>query len=108
MGGGVVLDLGVYAIQVSQWAFEEAPQKVIAKGELNEDGVDKYVEAELHYSGGRVGKLTFGAKEELANRVIFKGTKGEITVHCCLFFLQFLQLLTFTTDLQLLVPHKTC
>ncbi|XP_011193489.1 trans-1,2-dihydrobenzene-1,2-diol dehydrogenase [Zeugodacus cucurbitae] len=80
LGGGVVLDLGVYTIQASQWAFHEAPQKVIAKGELNEDGVDKYVEAELQYSGGRVGKLTFGAKEELANKAIFKGTKGEITL----------------------------
>ncbi|XP_011210067.2 trans-1,2-dihydrobenzene-1,2-diol dehydrogenase [Bactrocera dorsalis] len=81
LGGGVVLDLGVYTIQASQWGFQEAPEKVIAKGELNEEGVDKYVEAELHYSGGRVGKLTFGAKEELANRAIFKGTKGQITIH---------------------------
>lgn len=81
LGGGVVLDLGVYTIQASQWGFQEAPQKVIAKGELNEDGVDKYVEVELQYTGGRVGKLTFGAKEKLANEAIFKGTKGEITVH---------------------------
>lgn len=80
LGGGVVLDLGVYAIQASQWGFQDTPQKVIAKGELNEDGVDKYVEAELQYSGGRVGKLVFGAKEELANKAVFKGTKGEITI----------------------------
>ncbi|CAD7000119.1 unnamed protein product [Ceratitis capitata] len=83
LGGGVVLDLGVYTIQASQWGFQEAPQKVIAKGELNEEGVDQHIEAELQYSGGRVGKLIFSGKQELANKAIFKGTKGEITVSFC-------------------------
>ncbi|XP_017471910.1 PREDICTED: trans-1,2-dihydrobenzene-1,2-diol dehydrogenase-like isoform X2 [Rhagoletis zephyria] len=80
LGGGVVLDLGVYTIQASQWGFQEAPEKIVAKGELNEEGVDKYVDAVLHYSGGRVGKLIFGGKEQLANKAVFKGSKGEITL----------------------------
>lgn len=40
LGGGTVLDLGVYTIQVILWAFRAAPTKIVAKGKLNEDGVD--------------------------------------------------------------------
>ncbi|XP_067624806.1 trans-1,2-dihydrobenzene-1,2-diol dehydrogenase-like isoform X2 [Eurosta solidaginis] len=80
LGGGVTLDMGVYAIQASQWGFKEAPQKVIAKGELNEDGVDKHIEVELQYSGGRVSKIVVTSKEKLANKAFFKGTKGQITI----------------------------
>lgn len=80
MGGGTCLDLGIYTIQVSQWAFQEPPQEIKAKGTLNAEGVDIEVKAELHYPGKRVSRMHLSAKEELGNNAVIKGTKGQITV----------------------------
>ena len=54
MGGGTILDLGVYCVFFSQWVFNgEKPQKVMATGHLNADGVDESVTATLLYTNGR-------------------------------------------------------
>jgi len=80
LGGGVVLDLGVYTIQCSLWAFQEPPQKILAKGEVNNEGVDIHVDAELNFSGGRKANMTFSAKGWLDNKAVIKGSKGSITL----------------------------
>ncbi|XP_059221348.1 trans-1,2-dihydrobenzene-1,2-diol dehydrogenase [Stomoxys calcitrans] len=80
LGGGTILDLGIYTIQVSQWAFQEPPQKIVAKGTLNENGVDIDVETELIYSGNRKSKMRTSALGELDNKAVIKGTKGQITL----------------------------
>ncbi|KAI9583940.1 trans-1,2-dihydrobenzene-1,2-diol dehydrogenase [Glossina fuscipes] len=83
LGGGTCLDLGIYTIQCAQWAFQEPPQKIIAKGTLNADGVDVEAIAELRYSGNRKATCHFSGERLLDNKAVIKGTKGEIT------FLQF-------------------
>ncbi|XP_037958054.1 trans-1,2-dihydrobenzene-1,2-diol dehydrogenase isoform X1 [Teleopsis dalmanni] len=80
LGGGVILDLGIYAIQVSQWAFQEPPVKIVANGEVNTEGVDIAVNAELHYTRNRISKISLSGKKQLDNKAIIKGTKGEITL----------------------------
>ena len=80
LGGGVVLDLGVYTIQFSQWAFQEPPQKIVAIGELNAEGVDVDVKVDLHYTGGRKSKMAFSSKEEFDNKAVITGSKGQITL----------------------------
>ncbi|XP_058818873.1 trans-1,2-dihydrobenzene-1,2-diol dehydrogenase-like [Topomyia yanbarensis] len=81
LGGGTVLDLGVYTIQVSLWALRAEPSKVIAKGQLNEEGVDMEVEAVLHFPNGAVAKIKTSALKPLRNTAIIRGTKGSITLH---------------------------
>lgn len=85
-GGGTILDLGVYAIQISQWAFKEPPMSVKATGKLNDEGVDLEMQAELTYSGNRKAHLKTSAYEQLENKAYIKGTKGQIIVST-LFFL---------------------
>lgn len=81
LGGGTVLDLGVYTIQVSLWAFRGVPTKIIANGQLNDEGVDLEVNAELHFSNGAVAKMKTSALRKLRNTAIIRGTKGTITLH---------------------------
>lgn len=81
LGGGTVLDLGVYTIQVILWAFRTAPTKIVAKGKLNEEGVDMEVSAELHFPNGGVGKMHTSGLKKLQNKAIIKGSKGSITLH---------------------------
>lgn len=81
LGGGTTIDMGVYAIQVSQWAFREEPLYIKATGTLNADRVDIAMKAELTYSGGRKAKLSVSAMGLLDNKAVIRGTKGEITIH---------------------------
>lgn len=80
LGGGTVLDLGVYAIQVCQWAFERAPIAIKATGTLNEDGCDTSMTAELTYENGGIANIATSALKELSNKAVIIGTKGQITV----------------------------
>lgn len=80
LGGGTLLDLGVYTIQAALWAFRAAPEKVVAIGQLNEEGVDMEVIAELHFPGGGIARMKTSALEKLENKAIIQGTKGTITV----------------------------
>ncbi|CRK86429.1 CLUMA_CG000053, isoform A [Clunio marinus] len=86
LGGGVILDLGVYAIQFAQFVFRSEPTSIIAKGKLNDEGVDAEVEIELKYSNGGIARLKTSAVRELHNEGIVKGTKGSMKLHnfwCC-------------------------
>lgn len=84
MGGGTVLDLGVYVIQLCQWAFQQAPKSVHATGTINDQGVDLAVEAEINYGGEgekkQSARVATSALKELKNTAVITGTKGQITV----------------------------
>lgn len=82
LGGGTVLDLGVYTIQVCLWAFGgQTPVKVLASGITNEEGVDLEVTAELHFPGGGVGRMKTSALKQLNNTATVRGSKASMTLH---------------------------
>ncbi|XP_031619181.1 trans-1,2-dihydrobenzene-1,2-diol dehydrogenase-like isoform X2 [Contarinia nasturtii] len=80
LGGGTVLDLGVYAIQCCQWAFKQAPKSINATGTLNDEGVDVDVLVEISYGDNKVGKIKTSALNTLSNTAKIIGTKGQITI----------------------------
>lgn len=67
-------------IQISQWIFGSDPISIKAKGNLNEDGCDIEMEAELTYANGGVAHVQTSAVEVLSNKAVVRGTKGTITV----------------------------
>lgn len=80
-GGGCVLDLGVYPIQIAFWIFRTEPTKVIAFGRLNDDGLDVEYNGEIHFPNG-IAKFKVSCLNALTNNAKIKGTKGEIVVSC--------------------------
>lgn len=80
LGGGTVLDLGVYTIQVAQWAFESEPTSVFATGVLNEHGCDIKMAAVLNYANNGKATIETSSLNKLSNKAVIKGTKGQITV----------------------------
>lgn len=81
MGGGTVLDIGVYVIQCCQWVFQQAPKSITATGTLNDEGVDVEVSAEIRYGDNQVGNLKTSGLRKLSNTAKIVGTKGQITVN---------------------------
>ena len=81
LGGGTVLDLGVYTMQFQQFVFHglEATD-LVAAGHLNESDVDESVSVIITYAGGRTAVLSTHSRVKLPNDAVIIGTKGTITV----------------------------
>lgn len=80
LGGGAILDLGSYGVDILQWIFQEDPQCIKANGTLNDDGVDTDVEAEFSYSRGRKGTFKLSINVALKNTLKIVGTKATLEV----------------------------
>lgn len=85
LGGGTILDLGVYTIQISQMVFGAEPVTIKARGQLNDDGVDVETEVEMLYPCGGVAKFKTSALQVLKNHAVIRGAAGSMTVSIRLF-----------------------
>lgn len=81
LGGGGLLDLGVYTIQLAILAFKEKPEKICAVGHLHETGVDRCASIILKYKGGQMANLMYHTEFMAKNNAIFYGTKGQVEIH---------------------------
>jgi dihydrodiol dehydrogenase / D-xylose 1-dehydrogenase (NADP) len=80
LGGGTVLDLGIYTIQLAQLVFGGEEPLVVGAGHQGEDGCDESTSTSLIYSRGRTATLVTHSRVQLPNSAIIVGTKGTITV----------------------------
>lgn len=81
LGGGSLLDLGIYTIIYSQFVFKKPPELITATGKLSEEGVDLEMTAILNYGNNKVGKIKSSVVKTLSNTATITGTKGHITVN---------------------------
>lgn len=87
LGSGTLLDLGIYLLQLALFVFDEEPEKIEAKCEYNEHGIDITSEIMLHFKNGGIAELKCSGLEILTNRATIQGTKGCIEVKLlCKFF----------------------
>lgn len=82
-GSSIILDLGLYALQLGQLIYCCAPINVKCNAHLNNDGVDVECEFILDYSQNRKLAAFISGLENLENCAKLLGTKGEIKVGCC-------------------------
>ncbi|XP_060112720.1 trans-1,2-dihydrobenzene-1,2-diol dehydrogenase-like [Heteronotia binoei] len=81
LGGGGLLDIGLYCVQLAYMVFEaEKPESIVASGFLHDTGVDKTGSIILNFSGSRQAVLTYTLTTNLPNRASISGTKGIIEV----------------------------
>jgi predicted dehydrogenase len=85
LGGGALLDLGVYPVQLCTLVLG-VPDRVAAEGVIGETGVDEQVAAVLHHPGGRLGVVKAALTVPLACEARIAGSDGWIDVpafmHC--------------------------
>jgi len=80
LGGGALLDIGCYPINISRFMFEAEPRRVLGFMELDPTtGIDTLTTGVLDFSNGH---STFTCSTRLApyQRMIFHGTEGRIEV----------------------------
>lgn len=84
LGGGVLLEMGVYNVAISQWVANQFPAQIQAQGWLGESRVDEAVMVNLNYgSGQEVGlssQFHCSYQAQLSNDFVISGTKGEIRI----------------------------
>ena len=85
LGGGALLDLGIYPIQLCTLVLG-LPDRVVAAGHVGETGVDEQVAALLHHPGGRLGVVKAAIRTPMACTARVAGTEGWIDIpaflHC--------------------------
>lgn len=85
LGGGALLDLGVYPVQLCSLVFG-TPERVVADAVIGTTGVDEHVAAILHHRGGRLGVVKASVRADLTCTARIAGTEGVIDIpvfmHC--------------------------
>jgi predicted dehydrogenase len=84
-GGGALLDLGVYPVQLCSLVLGR-PDAVVAQGHVGVTGVDEQLAAVLHYAGGRLGVVKTAIRTPMPCSARIAGTDGTIDLpafmHC--------------------------
>lgn len=81
LGGGIMLDIGCYLVQLACLVFNhEKPERIFAHGSLHHTGVDKSLSILLGYKDGRTAQLVARGDTSLANNVLIYGTNGNLEI----------------------------
>jgi len=79
LGGGGILDIGIYCVQFALWVFGgDRPTKIISGGHLNAHGVDESCSTTLIFEGGRTATLLCHMRVTMENQAIAVGSKGTL------------------------------
>jgi len=84
LGGGALLDLGVYPISLACYLFGR-PESVVGRASMTPTGVDSTEAIILVHPGGRISTLCSGLITLMPNEAIVMGTRGLIRLHEPLF-----------------------
>jgi predicted dehydrogenase len=79
LGGGALLDLGVYVVSFAQMLLG-TPERVVAAGSLFPSGADAEASLLLDYGDGRAATLTTSLRHALPGQARVFGTAGWIDV----------------------------
>ena len=85
LGGGVLLDLGIYPLQLCTLVLGPV-ERVVADGVVGETGVDEVVTALTHHPAGRLGVVKAAIRVNMTCTARISGTDGVIDLpammHC--------------------------
>ncbi len=79
LGGGAILDVGVYTISLATMVFGgRRPVKVYAQGSTLPSGVDDLAVITLTYSKGEIAELSCSISYDMSCDAVICGTKGDL------------------------------
>ena len=84
LGGGALLDVGVYTVSWASMLFGQ-PNSVTSKCLIGETGVDDYASVILDHDQGQLATLYMSIRAATPSEVVVIGSEGRIRVHTPMF-----------------------
>lgn len=78
LGGGALLDVGIYTVSFASMIFGPEPEEVFSTVKIGETGVDEHYSVLLSYGDGRTASLNGGIRLNMENAAAIYGTEGRI------------------------------
>lgn len=80
LGGGALLDLGIYPVSFASMVFGGAPLDVKSSAYLGETGVDEHFSAIFEYAGGTHAQVSAGFGGKFTDEIVILGSAGQIRI----------------------------
>ncbi|MEJ8566246.1 Gfo/Idh/MocA family protein [Elongatibacter sediminis] len=80
LGGGVLLDAGVYLVSWASWLFGQ-PEQIMATGRIGDSGVDEHDAVLLEHADGSTAQLYVSLQAKRSPDVMIAGERGSIHIH---------------------------
>lgn len=81
LGGGALLDVGVYPVSLASMIFGRQPEAIAGLADIGKTGVDEQSAFVLRYAKGELAVLYCALRIETPGEAVIIGTKGMIKVH---------------------------
>jgi len=81
LGGGGLLDVGVYTVSFASMIFGGAPERIASMADIGATGVDEQAGLVLGYDAGRLAVLTCAVRTTTPHEALIMGTDGMIRMH---------------------------
>lgn len=80
LGGGALLDIGIYNLGFMHMVMGEAPTGFSSRARFNQMGTDDFSTITLEYPGGRTASVTTSIGMDIPREAAVFGTKGRIVL----------------------------
>jgi len=80
LGGGALLDVGIYTVALATMVFGLQPETVVTTAALGRSGVDEQNAALLRYADGAMAVLSSAVRTNTPHTARIDGTAGRITI----------------------------
>ena len=80
LGGGALLDLGIYVVSLSQMILG-TPKNILAKSIFTKEGVDAKTSMIFEYEKGQIANLSCTMYDSQPNRAVISGKEGYIEIN---------------------------
>lgn len=80
LGGGALLDIGVYIVSLASMVYGQQPNRVAALADIGATGVDEQTTMAFRYESGAMAALTCAVRTSTPCAVSIHGTEGNIRI----------------------------
>ena len=81
LGGGALLDIGIYVLSLASMVFGPRPRDVASTAHLGETGVDEQAGMTLRWPGGELAVLSCAVRTSTPGEARIFGTEGSLLLH---------------------------
>jgi predicted dehydrogenase len=81
LGGGALLDVGVYVISLASMVCGSPPSRISSMAHLGQTGVDEQAAMILGYDQGQLAVLSAAVRTNTPQQATLIGTEGQILIH---------------------------